>query len=97
MVGTDHKSPKLADRIREVIRLKHYSLRTEKSYLSWIKRYMLYHHMRHPREMGIEEIESFLSHLAIDRKVSSSTQNQALKSIQKSGVRIQNRLRVTCQ
>ena len=81
MVGTDHKSPKLADRIREVIRLKHYSLRTEKSYLSWIKRYMLYHHMRHPREMGIEEIESFLSHLAIDRKVSSSTQNQAFNAI----------------
>lgn len=78
MVGTAHKGPRLFDRIRQIIRLKHYSLSTEKTYVSWIKRYMLYHHMRHPRDMGIEEIEAFLSYLVVNRRVSSSTQNQAL-------------------
>ncbi len=81
MVGTENKGPRLFDRIREIIRLKHYSLSTEKTYISWIKRYLLFHHMRHPREMGRHEIESFLSYLAIDRKVASSTQNQAFNAI----------------
>jgi site-specific recombinase XerD len=81
MVGTGHKETKLSDRIREVIRMKHYSLRTEKTYISWIKRYMLFHHMRHPREMNTPDIEAFLSHLAMNRKVSSSTQNQAFNAI----------------
>jgi hypothetical protein len=73
MVGAENKGPRLFDRIKEVIQLKHYSLSTEKTYISWIKRYLLFHHMRHPREMGKKEIESFLSYLAIKRKVASST------------------------
>jgi integron integrase len=81
MVITPDNRPRLFDRIREILRLKHYSLSTEKTYISWIKRYMLFHHMRHPREMGIMEIESFLSHLALERNVSSSTQNQAFNAI----------------
>lgn len=81
MVGAENKGPRLFDRIREVIRLKHYSLSTEKTYISWIKRYLLFHHMRHPREMGKKEIESFLSYLAIKGKVASSTQNQAFNAI----------------
>ncbi|MGC9323632.1 MAG: integron integrase [Desulfomonilia bacterium] len=81
MVGAGQKSLKLFDRIREVIRIKHYSLSTEKTYISWIKRYMLFHRMRHPREMNTRDIESFLTHLAIDLKVSSSTQNQAFNAV----------------
>jgi len=72
---------KLVDQIRNVIRIKHYSLSTEKTYIGWIKRYMVFHHMRHPRDMGVPDIESFLSHLAIKEKVSSSTQNQAFNAI----------------
>jgi len=57
---------KLLDDVRNVIRRRHYSIRTEQTYVSWIKRYILYHHMRHPREMGKNEIEAFLTHLAAD-------------------------------
>ena len=67
--------------IVNVLRRKHYSLKTERSYLSWIKRFIGYHHMRHPRDMSKHEIESFLTHLAVDRKVASSTQNQAFNAI----------------
>jgi hypothetical protein len=65
----------LLDRTRHLIRLKHYSIRTEKSYLSWIQRYIRFHHDRDPNEMGREEIEAFLSHLAVNLKVSASTRN----------------------
>jgi len=68
---------KLLDRVRETIRRKHYSFRTEKSYVAWIRRYILFHNKRHPQEMGRAEIEAFLSHLAVNRRVSASTQNQA--------------------
>ena len=81
MVGTENRSPKLFDRIREVIRLKHYSLSTEKTYVSWVKRYLLFHNMRHPREMGRQEVESFLSYLATTCRVASSTQNQGFNAI----------------
>jgi integron integrase len=70
-------SPRLLDRVREELRLRHYSLRTESVYVDWIRRYILFHGKRHPREMGIREVESFLSHLAVERNVSASTQNQA--------------------
>lgn len=77
-----HRPPKkLLEKARDIIRVKHYSFKTEKSYLSWMKRYILYHEKRHPKEMGKVEIESFLTHLALDRKVSSSTQNQAFNAI----------------
>lgn len=71
------KPPKrLLDRVKDIIRLKHYSIRTEKSYISWMKRYIIYHNKRHPKEMGKQEIESFLTHLAVDLNVAASTQNQ---------------------
>ena len=71
------QEPRLLDRVREALRVRHYSLRTEVAYVDWVRRFVLFHGKRHPREMGVPEIESFLSHLALDRKVSGSTQNQA--------------------
>lgn len=75
------QGPKLLDVVRSRIRLKHYSLRTEDAYLSWIKRFILFHHKRHPREMGAEEVTAFLSHLARDGHVAAATQNQALAAL----------------
>jgi integron integrase len=69
---------KLLDRVRDVIRLKHYSIRTEQAYVDWIKRFIFFHDKRHPQEMGGAEIEAFLTHLAVERNVAASTQNQAL-------------------
>jgi integron integrase len=74
-------SSKLLDQVREVARLKHLSKRTEDSYLQWIKRFILHHEKRHPLEMGETEIRQFLSYLAQDKHVSSSTQNQALNAL----------------
>ncbi len=73
--------PKLLDQVREALRLKHHSLRTEKSYVRWIRRFVLFHNKRHPAEMGGEEIREFLSHLAIEGDVAASTQNQALSAL----------------
>lgn len=72
---------KLLDQVRDAIRLKHYSIRTEDSYVNWIRRYILFHHKRHPDEMGNAEVEAFLTHLAVDQKVAASTQNQALSAL----------------
>jgi hypothetical protein len=72
---------KLLDRVRQSIYLKGYSIRTEKSYASWIKRFVLFHNKRHPQEMGKPEIDAFLSHLVMKRNVASSTQNQAFNAI----------------
>src|ERR687891_493464 len=72
-----HK-PKLLDQVREAIRMRHYSIRTEEAYVSWIKRFILFHGKRHPLEMGEDEITRFLSALAVHEQVSASTQNQAL-------------------
>lgn len=66
--SNDQGAPKLSAQIRWVLRRKHYSLRTERSYLFWIRNYVGFHNMRHPRGMGKHEIESFLTHLAVDRK-----------------------------
>jgi len=77
----DNSPVKLLDRVRQCIRLKGYSIRTEKSYVSWIKRFILFHGKRHPQEMGKIEIEAFLSHLVMNRNVASSTQNQAFNAI----------------
>lgn len=73
--------PKLLDQIRQRIRTKHYSQSTEKAYVQWIKQFILFHNKRHPREMGEKEISEFLSYLAVQRRVASSTQNQALCAI----------------
>jgi len=67
--------------IREKIRIKHYSYKTEKAYVEWAERFIRFHGIRHPAEMGRAEVESFLTHLAIEKQVSSSTQNQALHAL----------------
>jgi integron integrase len=78
-----HKNtlPKLLDQVRDRIRVKHYSLRTEKQYVQWIKRFILFHGKRHPQEMGAAEVKAFLTHLAVEGNVSASTQNQALSAL----------------
>ncbi len=75
------QSARLMDQVREVLRFHHYAYRTEKSYVGWILRYIRFHGKKHPRQLGRVEIEAFLSHLAIDRKVSAATQNQAFNAI----------------
>lgn len=72
---------KLLDQVREKIRLLHYAYKTEQAYVEWIKRFILFHNKRHPAEMGTAEVEKFLTFLAVQRKVSASTQNQALHAI----------------
>ncbi|RME90673.1 MAG: integron integrase [Anaerolineae bacterium] len=72
---------KLLDVVRETLRLKRYSYRTEQAYVNWIRRYILFHNKRHPREMGVHEIAAFLTHLAVEKNVSASTQNQALGAL----------------
>ncbi len=75
------EQPKLLDQVRNKIRLKHYSIRTEQAYVHWIKRFVLHHRKRHPRDMGAEEVEQFLTALAVQGKVSASTQNQAKSAL----------------
>jgi integron integrase len=72
---------KLLDQVRDIIRLKHYSYRTEETYVQWIVRYILFHNKRHPKDMGVPEIEEFLTHLAVEGNVAAATQNQALNAI----------------
>ena len=79
--STRRHKPKLLDRVREAIRIRHYSRRTEKTYVGWIRRFILFHGKRHPSEMGEAEITRFLSSLAVESKVSASTQNQALNAL----------------
>jgi site-specific recombinase XerD len=73
--------PKLLDRVRQAIRTRHYSNKTEKAYVHWIKRYIFFHDKRHPLEMAEPEIAQFLSNLATEGRVSASTQNQAFNAI----------------
>ena len=73
--------PRLLDQLRDQIRLKHYSIRTERVYYEWVKRFVRFHKYRHPMEMGAAEVEAFLSDLAVRRNVSASTQNQALAAL----------------
>lgn len=75
------RKPNLLDRVHEVARFRHLAYRTEQSYVSWIKRFVLFHEMRHPAHMGKTEVEGFLTHLAVRGRVSASTQNQALSAI----------------
>lgn len=72
---------KLLDQVRDAIRLKHYSYKTEQTYVAWIRRYILFYNKRHPQEMGTEEVEAFLTHLAVTENVAASTQNQALSAL----------------
>jgi integron integrase len=75
------KEKKLLEQVRDAIRTKHYSLRTEKTYIEWIRRYILHHGKKHPREMGASQVQEFISHLATQNNVAASTQNQALSAI----------------
>jgi integron integrase len=75
------EEPRLLDRMRDKIRLKHYSIRTEYAYLDWARRFILFHSKRHPAGMGATEVEAFLTHLAVNRKVAASTQNQAKSAL----------------
>jgi hypothetical protein len=72
---------KFLDSLRDFIRLKHYAYTTQKSYIYWVKQFILFHDKRHPEEMGAKEIEQFLSHLAVERKIAASTQNVAFNAI----------------
>ena len=74
-------SPKLLDQVRGKIRLKHYSIRTEQSYVDWIKRFILFHGKHHPKDLGAQEVEEFLTYLAVEGKVAASTQNQAKSAL----------------
>ena len=71
----------LLDQVHDVMRKKHYSIRTEQAYVEWIRRFVLFHNKRHPKYMGEKEISEYLSYLATDQKVAASTQNQALNAI----------------
>ena len=73
--------PRLLDQLRGRLRVKHYSIRTEQAYVDWVRRFVLFHGKRHPRELGAAEVESFLTDLAVRRRVSPSTQNQAKSAI----------------
>ncbi|WP_341304276.1 integron integrase [Pseudomonas sp. TMP25] len=75
------EKPRLLDQVREQIRLKHYSIRTERVYCEWVKRFIRFHHYQHPEVMGAAEVEAFLSDLAVRKNVSASTQNQALAAL----------------
>jgi integrase len=73
--------PKLLDQYRNALRIKHYSPRTEDTYLQWVKNFILFHGKRHPKEMGVPEIAQYLTHLATKQEVAASTQNQAFSAV----------------
>jgi hypothetical protein len=79
--AAERSPPKLLTQVRERIRFHHYALSTEKAYVHWIRFFIRFHGLRHPNEMGVVEVEAFLSHLANERKVSASTHKQALSAI----------------
>jgi len=75
------QQPRLLDRVKDAIRIRHYSLRTEQSYVGWVRRFILFNNKRHPQEMGAAEVKAFLTHLAVRENVAASTQNQALNAL----------------
>lgn len=75
------EKPRLFDEVRNVARMRHLSLRTEQAYTNWIRRYILFHRKRHPREMQETEIREFISHLAVNKGISASTQTVALSAL----------------
>ncbi|GIK55182.1 MAG: integron integrase [Chloroflexota bacterium] len=77
----DNPPKKLLDQVADALRVRHYAYRTEQTYIQWIRRYILFHDKRHPREMGAAEIEAFLTHLAVEGQVAASTQNQGLSAL----------------
>src|SRR5687767_3676252 len=81
MTAPKPPSKKLLEQLSDQLRTRHYSLRTEYTYSSWVRQYILFHNKRHPRDMGTDEINAFISHLALEKKVAASTQNQALSAV----------------
>jgi integron integrase len=81
MTQGEINKPRLLEQVRHSLRLRHYSYRTEEQYLGWIRRFILFHHKRHPREMGAVEVEAFLNDLAVRGRVAAATQNQALAAL----------------
>lgn len=81
VVSPAPRTPRLLDQVRQALRLRHYSRRTEEAYLLWVRRFVLFHGKRHPRDLGPAEVERFLGHLATQRNVAASTQNQALNAL----------------
>jgi len=79
--ASDSPKPKLLDQLRESLRSRHYSRRTEQTYCQWVKRFIFFHHVRHPAEMAEPEINAFLTHLAVQERISASSQNQALSAV----------------
>lgn len=79
--STTTNPPKLLDQVRDKLRVKYYSIRTEQTYVDWIKRYIFFHGKRHPKDMGAHDVEAFLTHLAVAGKVAASTQNQAKSAL----------------
>ena len=77
----DSSAPRLLDQLRDKIRVKHYSIRTEAAYVDWTRRFILFHGKRHPRELGSVHVEAFLTHLAVERNVAASTQGQAKSAL----------------
>jgi integrase len=75
------QEPKLLDQVRNLIRAKHYSIRTEETYVGWVRKFILFHGKKHPKDMGEKEISAFLTHLAVNRNVAASTQNQAFNAL----------------
>lgn len=81
MMANETRSPGLIQRYRELLQTRHYARRTVKTYEQWLRRFLRFHEMRHPREMGSAEVNAFLTHLAVEANVSASTQNQALAAL----------------
>jgi len=77
----DAGKPRLLEQVRQSLRLRHYSYRTEEQYLGWIRRFILFHDKRHPREMGAAQVEAFLNDLAVRGQVAAATQNQAMAAL----------------
>ena len=77
----ENRPKKLLDQVRDAIQVKHYARNTEQSYVYWIKKYILFHNKRHPKEMGTGVVHAFLTHLALEEHISASTQNQALSAL----------------
>jgi integron integrase len=80
-MSPEPRPKKLLDQMRDALQARHYSIRTENAYVDWARRFILFHHKRHPQDMGNPEIEAFLTHLAVERKVAASTQTQALSAL----------------
>jgi site-specific recombinase XerD len=76
-----HERPRLLDQVRDRVRFKHYSIRTEQAYVEWVRRFVVSCELRHPRDVGLAEVEAFLTHLAVAGRVSAATQNQAKSAL----------------